>query len=97
MIFLMLKSWNFSDFWFLFPGRTEEAASNQSSAGRGGGGDPQDGINLVDDQVPDHLDREVSKKVRDSLQSSRSSSRPLSTLSPASVSSAGTGLAKAWE
>ena len=53
MIFLMLKRWNFSDFWFLFSRRTEEAASNQSSAGRGGGGDPQDGVDLVDDHVPD--------------------------------------------
>merc|ERR1719150_2828085 len=59
MIFLMLKSCIFSDFLFLFSGRTEEAASNQSSAGRGGGGDPQDGVDLVDDQVPDHPDQEV--------------------------------------
>ena len=60
----------FSDFWFLFPGRTEETASHQSSAGSGGGGggggDPQDGVDLVDDQVPDHPDQEISKGVRDS-------------------------------
>ena len=64
--FLNVKTLEFSDFWFLFPGRTEETASHQSSAGRGGGGDPQDGVDLVDDQVPDHPDQEVSKGVRDS-------------------------------
>ena len=58
MIFLILKRWNI--FWILFPGRTEESASNQAGAGSGGGGDPQDGVDLVDDQVPDHPDQEIS-------------------------------------
>ena len=56
MIFIILKHCNL---WFLFHRRTEEAASNQSSARGGGGRDTQDGVDLVDDQVPDHADEEV--------------------------------------
>ena len=57
MIFLILKM--LKCFWFLFAGRTEEAAANQARAGSGGGGDPQDGVDLVDDHVPDQADEEV--------------------------------------
>ena len=44
---------------FIRISRTEDTAAERSRAGSGGGGDAEDGVDLVDDHVPDHADDEV--------------------------------------
>ena len=42
-----------------FSRRTEQATSDEAGARRGGGGDAEDVVDLVDDHVPDCVDEEV--------------------------------------
>ena len=105
MIFLMLKRWNFLISDFYFPGGQRRPPPTSPVLGVVVVVIPRmaliwlmtRSLIIPIKRSPRESGTPDSPDSPDSLESNRSSNRPLSTLSPASVSSAGTGLAKARE